>query len=116
MRRILFAVAFAIYLSGCADSLLATKAWHVSPPNDLKWSELFMQIPYVNVIEIKHGMTEDQLKELVGGTITTTIKMPGYPFFITQKDDGDLFEVAVKMTKDRKVDEVSFKKIEMPNK
>jgi hypothetical protein len=115
MRRILLIVALAINLFACSGSILATKLWHVSPPSGPKWSEVFVQIPYENFTEINEGMTEEQLRVLVGGTITTTIKMPGYPFFIMQKDDGDLFEVAVKMTKDRKVEDVSVKKVEVPN-
>ena len=60
-------------------------------------------------------MTEDEIRKLVGGTIPTTVMMPGCPFFVTKRTDGQEFEVAVKMTPDRRVQEVSFKEMKTPN-
>ncbi len=45
-------------------------------------------------------MTETQLKELVGGVITTTTAMPSCPFFVAERSDGVSFEIAVMMSAD----------------
>jgi hypothetical protein len=61
-------------------------------------------------------MTETEIRKLVGGKIPTTVTMPGYPFFVTKKINGQEFEVAVKMRQDQTVQEVSFKEMNTPNK
>ncbi len=111
MKKILLIIILANYLFGCANSQITTKDWHISPPRDPIWSELFISIPYTKACKIKPTMTRKQVKKLIGGHISSTIKMPNYPFFITKNKAGDLIEVAVKMTKDDKVEDVSFKKI-----
>ena len=109
MRSILLIISSVICLVGCASQNRTTKTWHISPPSDYQWSEVFVIIPYDKACEIKSGMTEDELKTLVGGTISTSVKMPGVPLFMTHRSDGINFEVAVKMNDKRIATEISFK-------
>ena len=105
-----------LVMTGCLSSPQPTcKPWHISPPQDPKSSEFYALIPFKTACAIRPGMTEDQLKVLVGDAITTTTQMPSFPFFVAKRNDGVFFEVAVKMNYERIVQDVSFKKQEMPN-
>jgi hypothetical protein len=60
------------------------------------------------------GMSEKDVEALIGGHTTSTVKMPGCLFVLSQRQDGVMFEVAAQMTADRRVQEVSFKEWRRP--
>jgi hypothetical protein len=108
MKRIVTIGIVAACFAGCASTALETKSWHVSPDRNPMSADLYGFAEWPVVQKLHVGMSVSDAKELVG--ILQSYHHPVNAIVFT-KHRGQEYEVALKLSKDKKsIEDISYKR------
>ncbi len=94
-------------VSGCSNASLPTKDWHTSPDADPRSSTLYPWVEWSVVEQLHAGMSADEARQLVHEL--QSYHHPLNAIVFTSRD-GQRYEVALKLSKDKKmIEDISYK-------
>lgn len=113
MRKIVTIIFIAVIISCSStyenqESQITQKNWHPSTSNAPYISMLYHFVKWNKIQEIQAGININRLKKITGNIA----KYPGSNniiVFMTISPDDIYYEVAIKLTKNESVEDISFK-------
>ena len=114
-KKIILIWAISVACIGCSPRPLSQhvttlKEWHVSPSNDSRSSTIYPFVSWNVVQKIKIGINEADLKPLIHDL--QNYHHPINAIVFTKDSNGTRYEVAIKLSKNKIVEDLSFKKDE----
>ncbi len=110
MKRIILIGIMCACLIGCASQKLATKPWHSSPSRDPRMSVVYPLVEWTVIQKLTPGMSALQAEALVRDLQSHLHPINAIVF--TKYKDRE-YEVALKLSKDKKIiEDISYKRLD----
>lgn len=110
MREVILLGIAIAFLPGCQNPELCTKDWHTSPERNVMSSTIYLFAEWSAVQRLHPGMSTEDAERLIGPLQTYHHPVNAIVYSV---HDGRTYEVALKISKDRKtVEDISYKLIE----
>jgi len=108
MKRFIVILMVMTGIMGCGSERLLEKSWHTSPSSDPLWSTIYPMVDWSRVELVKVGMSQEEAEQVLEVRLQF-FHHPINAILFTTHPNGRHLEVALKLSQDRHIEDISYK-------